>query len=135
MSLIQEKRVGSAVFIVDFIIIGLLLSLILGLLGLLQSLFISVPEEIQMRQLTGFLGVYFFYMSRCYLLDPDKEMPILCFVIKQRQFPSLFYMILISVTTFRVPPLVTIAYLLVTLEEACFRGRFFRFNFYFYLRL
>lgn len=78
--------------------------------------------------------MYFFYSSRFHFLDPEREILFCCFVIRQKSFPSILFLILMLLTSFRVPLIISTAYCLVMLESNLCRGRFFKFSFYFYLR-
>ena len=40
-----------------------------------------------------------------------------------------------GLTSFNVPLIISVSYLMVVVEEHLFKGRFFKFNFYFYLKL
>ena len=126
---------GSIVFIFDFILIGLLMAGICATIGLFENFLIGGPsDEIQMRHNSGFFGLYFFYLSRLHYLEPDREMPLLCLVIKQRNFPPILFLLLLALTSFRVPLIVTVAYLLVIIEDNFFKGRYFTFNSSSYIR-
>lgn len=78
--------------------------------------------------------MYFFYLSRLHYLEPDRDMPFFCLVIKQRNFPPILFLLLLALTSFNVPISVTVAYLLVVIEDHFFKGRYFTFNFYYYLK-
>lgn len=87
-----------------------------------------------MKHTSGFFGMYFFYLSRFYYLNPDNDVPFFCFTIKQKNFPQLLFLLLMAVTSFNVPLIISVSYLMVVTEEHFFKGRFFKFNFYFYLK-
>lgn len=94
--------------------IALLASIISAFLNLLGNLLGGDVEQASLiRQNSGFFGMWFYYISRIHFLEPDRDIQFFCLLIKQRNIPPLLYLILFFLSSFKLPLIVSIAYLLV----------------------